>query len=84
MSKGEPQTFVGKTGAHRRFCRDCGTGMLYTNQATLPGIVDIQSATLDSAMTEWPELQMQVAERLPWMADLEALDKIERYPNGDT
>ena len=42
-----PVTFNSSGSAMRSFCPKCGTGLYYRNAEFLPGIVDIQSATLD-------------------------------------
>lgn len=78
VTQGEPVTYEGRNGARRQFCPRCGTGLLYTNAAMLPGIVDIQSATLDRP--EAPGAQIQCAERLDYMADLGALPEFLRFP----
>jgi hypothetical protein len=46
----------------------------------LPGIVDIQSVTLDDPEALPPEAHIQVAERLHWMDDLYSLTRFERFP----
>lgn len=78
---GSPTIYEGKGGARRRFCSACGTGLLYTNANMLPGIVDIQSATLDDAGADAPQAQIQCAERLPWFAGLGDLPAFDRYPS---
>jgi hypothetical protein len=80
VTQGSTKTYTGPTGSQRQFCPDCGTGLLFTNPATLPGIVDIQSATLDNAADEPPQVQIQCAERLPWMKQLADFPEFERYP----
>lgn len=80
LTQGTVTTYAGKGGAQRQFCPTCGTGLLYTNAEMLPGIVDIQSATLDTAETEAPAVQIQCAERLPWFDSLSALPAFDRYP----
>lgn len=80
VTRGQTTTYVGKTRARRQFCPGCGTGLFYTNAEMLPGIIDIQSATLDTAADEAPGAQIQVAERLPWIDDLAALHRFDRYP----
>lgn len=62
------------------FLRTCGTGLYFINEEMLPGIVDIQSATLDDAHDHPPGAQIQTAERLGYMADLANLAEFERYP----
>lgn len=80
--QGEVTTYHGKNGAERNFCPVCGTGLFYRNQAMLPGLVDVQSATFDEAATLVPQAQIQCAERLPWMENLAALPVFERFPGG--
>ena len=82
VTQGTPTTYASSTDGRRRFCPACGTGLFYTNAAVLPGLVDVQSATLDSAAEEAPQVHIQVAERLPWMARLNELPEFERYPSG--
>jgi hypothetical protein len=77
---GDLSTYTGKTGSQRQFCPTCGTGLFFRNAQTLPGIVDIQSATLDNAAAFAPGAQIQCAERLEWMTGLDALPAFARYP----
>lgn len=77
---GQPRTWRGKTGSERSFCPDCGTGLYFRNAVMLPGTVDVQAATLDNAADYPPSIQIQCAERLPWMGELAALPEFERYP----
>ena len=82
LKSGELATFTGKTGSERQFCPRCGTGLFFRNQQFLPGLVDIQAATLDDADKVAPEAQVQCAERLPWMTSLDAMPAFERFPGG--
>lgn len=82
ITRGEPKMYAGKNGAQRYFCPDCGTGLYYTNARALGGLVDIQTATLDNAAEERPQIQIQCAERLPWFDGLADLPRFERYPAG--
>lgn len=82
VRSGALTTFEGKTGSRRQFCPTCGTGLFFRNATFLPGLVDIQSATLDSAADEMPQAHVQCADRLPWMEDLSALPEFARYPGG--
>lgn len=79
---GTPTTYNSSGTAMRQFCATCGTGLFYTNAALLPGIIDIQSATLDHADRSPPGAHIQTAEALPWEADLATLPRFERYPPG--
>jgi hypothetical protein len=82
VTQGATATYEGKSGAGRQFCPTCGTGLFYTNAAVLPGLVDVQSATLDSVADEAPQVHIQVAERLEWMTRLGELPEFERYPGA--
>ncbi|MEO0061808.1 MAG: hypothetical protein RLZZ08_368 [Pseudomonadota bacterium] len=77
---GNLATYTGKTGSQRQFCPTCGTGLFFRNADVLPGIVDIQSATLDNADAFPPGAQIQCAERLQWMTGLADLPQFERFP----
>lgn len=80
VTKGEAIAFNSSGASWRHFCGTCGTGMYFINEEMLPGIVDIQSATLDDAQAHPPGAQIQTAERLAYMADLAAMPEFERYP----
>ncbi len=80
LTQGEPVNFNSSGSAMRSFCGTCGTGLFYRNAEFLPGIVDIQSVTLDDAQALPPGAHIQVAERLHWMDSLDALTQFERYP----
>lgn len=78
--QGQPTTINSSGTAMRSFCSDCGTGLFYRNESILPGIVDIQSATLDDPDALPPAVQIQTAERLHWMKRLHELPEFERFP----
>jgi hypothetical protein len=80
LTQGEPVTFNSSGTALRSFCGTCGTGLYYRNAEFLPGIVDIQSVTLDDPESLPPRIQIQVADRLNWMEDLGAIPSFDRYP----
>jgi hypothetical protein len=82
VTQGEPVRWNGNGGAERYFCGTCGTGLYYFNEAVIPGIADIQSATLDDADAYAPGVQIQCADRLGYMAKLGALPEFERFPPG--
>jgi len=77
---GEPKTINSSGTAMRSFCGNCGTGLFYRNAGILPGLVEVQLATLDSAATLAPTLHIQTAERLPWMERVHELPAFERFP----
>lgn len=77
---GAPTTYESSPGVFRQFCGTCGTGLFYRNEAVLPGLVDIQSGTLDKPDEHAPGAQIQVAERLGWVGSLDQVPAFERYP----
>jgi hypothetical protein len=80
LTKGEPKTINSSGTAWRSFCADCGSGLFYRNAVVLPGIVDVQSSTLDHPEKLPPTIQIQTAERLGWMKRIHELPEFERYP----
>ena len=80
MLQGDLTTFNSSGTALRSFCTKCGTGIAYRNEEYLPGIVDIQSATLDDPDALPAGAHIQVAERIGWMADAHSLPEFQRYP----
>ena len=80
LVEGEPVTFNSSGSAMRSFCPKCGSGLYYRNQEFLPGIVDIQSATLDDPDALPPGAHIQTAERLGWMETAHSLPAFERFP----
>lgn len=80
LEQGELTIFNSSGTAMRSFCPKCGTGIAYRNAVVLPGIVDIQSATLDDPAALPPGAQIQVAERIGWMETAHDLPAFARYP----
>lgn len=80
LTQGQPQSFNSSGTAFRYFCPNCGTGLYYVNEAILPGLVDIQSCTLDDPEALAPMIHVQAAERVGWVAHLDELPSFERYP----
>jgi len=78
ITRGEATAFNSSGQSVRHFCARCGTGLYFVNPEMLPGIVDVQSATLDDPPA--PTAQIQVAERLEYMAHLSDLPEFDRYP----
>ena len=81
--KGEPVRYTGPSGSVRAFCGNCGTPLFFVNEASLPGIVDIQSVTLDEPDAIAPQAQIKTAERRSYMAQLDKLPAFERFPSMD-
>jgi hypothetical protein len=80
VTRGEPKTRNSSGQSMRSFCGECGTGLYFRNAGTLPGIVDIQSATLDDPDAMPASLHIQVAERIGWMETAHTLPTFPRYP----
>lgn len=78
--KGVPVTYASSEHGRRQFCGTCGTGLFYINEAMLPGLIDIQSCTLDDPETSPPGAQIQLAEQLGWTKTLDRLPRFDRYP----
>src|SRR5262245_13249217 len=62
------------------FLPDCGTGLFFTNEKLLPGIIDVQSATYDNPDAVPARAHIQVADRIGWMEGAHELPVFERYP----
>ena len=80
VTQGAPKTFNSSGTAMRSFCGDCGSGLFYRNAQFLPGIVDIQSATLDDPDALPAGAHIQTAERIAWMEHAHELPVFERFP----
>lgn len=80
VTKGQPKTINSSGTAIRSFCPDCGSGLFYRNATILPGLVDVQTSTLDDPEVLPPTLQVQVAERLNWVSYVHELPEFEKYP----
>ncbi len=79
-SSGEISSFNSSGTAFRHFCPTCGTGLFYVNEAVLPGLVDIQTGTLDDPEALAPQAHVQAAEQLSWTQSTEDLPKFDRFP----
>lgn len=80
LVQGEPVAYNSSGQAWRHFCPRCGTGTHYRNPDMLPGIIDIQSATLDNPEAFPADAHIQLAERIGWMASAHDLPGFERFP----
>jgi hypothetical protein len=77
---GTAQVYASSEHGRRHFCGACGTGLFYTNDAIFPGMIDVQSATLDNPDAIALQGQIQLADRIGWMGKLDDLPAFERYP----
>lgn len=82
VTSGEVTAYQGQGGSIRHFCPRCGSGMWFANEAVLPGLVDVQVASLDDPSAVTPGAHIQTAERIDWMRKLADLPEFERYPGG--
>jgi hypothetical protein len=80
LLRGELTTFNSSGESVRSFCSKCGTGIASRNAEFLPGVVDIQSATLDDPNALPAGAHIQTAERIDWMAEAHCLPEFQRYP----
>lgn len=78
--KGETKTYHSSQHGRREFCPNCGTGLFYRNAMILPGIIDIQSGTLDEPNSLPARCHIQTAERISWMTGIQILPEFDRYP----
>jgi len=80
VTQGEVTTHNSSGESKRSFCPRCGTGLLFTNAENLPGIVDVQSATLDDPDALPAQVHIQTAERIGWTAQQHTLPEFARFP----
>ena len=80
ITKGAVVTHNSSGASMRSFCGTCGTGLLFRNAEMLPGIVDIQSVTLDDPGALPPSVHIQTADRISWMETAHELPAFRHYP----
>lgn len=80
VTKGKAASYNGAGASVRHFCGTCGTPLWFVNEEMLPGIVDVQSVTLDAPDETAPTAQIQTAEARAWMAGLADMPQFERWP----
>ena len=80
--QGDPKVYASSENARRHFCGACGSSLFYTNEVTFPGMIDVQTATLDDPDSIPLGIQVQVAERIGWMAHAHELPAFDRYPSA--
>lgn len=78
--EGEPTLYRSSADGRRYFCGACGSGLYYVNEKMLPGLVDVQIATLDDPERYAPQAHIQTADELSWESQLADLPRFERYP----
>lgn len=77
---GPTVTYASSEHGRRMFCGRCGTSLFYTSDVVFPGMIDVQSATLDDPDSIPLQAQIQTAERIGWMQRLDDLPAFDRYP----
>lgn len=80
VTQGQAKAYASSEHGRRHFCADCGTSLYYTNDEVLPGITDVQSATLDAPARIPAQVHIQTADRIDWMETAHTLPAFERYP----
>ncbi len=79
-SEGETREYELSQNGRRHFCPRCGTSLFYTNDVVFPGMIDVQTGTLDDPDALPPQAQVQAAERVGWMSRLDEIPAFDRYP----
>lgn len=82
IEQGEPAEYRSSAEVRRYFCAACGTGLYYLNENLMPGMVDIQTATLDSPEEFAPACHVQMADALSWEDRLPDLPRHDRFPSS--
>lgn len=80
VTKGELKSVHGQGGAQRMFCADCGTGIAYKNADMLPGMIDVQTVTLDAPDSYIPDMSIQLAEQVSWVKTAHEIPGFDRFP----
>jgi hypothetical protein len=80
LTQGEAKTHNSSGASMRSFCPKCGTGLYFRNAENLPGIVDVQAATLDNPDAFSAGSHIQTAERIGWMKTAHELPEFARFP----
>lgn len=81
VTTGAPKVYASSEHGRRHFCADCGSGLFYVNLETLPGVIDVQSATLDDPNAAAPQAHIQTADQIGWMETAHLLPRFARYPS---
>lgn len=80
VTRGAAKIYESSENGRRHFCSDCGTGLFYTNDVMVPGLVDVRTGTLDDPQAIPAQAHIQTAERIGWMKEAHRLPEFERYP----
>jgi len=77
---GTPGIYESSEHGRRLFCGDCSTGLFYLNDMVLPGMIDVQTGTLDEPGRLPAQAHIQTAERIAWIETADDLPAFARYP----
>lgn len=77
---GTPRTYKSSEHGQRQFCGECGTNLFYINEQMLPGLIDVQTGTLDDPNALPAQAHIQTADEIGWMKTAHELPRFERYP----
>ena len=80
---GDVATYESSQDGRRQFCPLCGTGLFFINEVVLPGLIDVQSGTLDDPDALPAQAHIQIVDRIAWMERAHELPTFERYPPGE-
>ena len=76
---GSVTTYKSSEHGRRLFCGDCGTGLFYLNETMLPGLMDVQTGTLDNPDLLPVQMHVQTAEQIAWMETAHDLPRLKRF-----
>lgn len=78
---GRPKHYSSSETGKRSFCQSCGTGLFFSN-ASLDqmGMMQVRIASLNDPNVIKPQVQVQTAERIGWVASLHEIPSIDRFP----
>lgn len=76
ITRGTPATTNSSGDCLSRVCSQCGAGLFYVNETFLPGLVDVQSVTLDEPSAFAPGAQVQTAGQTAWAAHIHRAARI--------
>ncbi len=75
--RGEPGRYASSARAHRHFCRDCGSYMIFRTEGSRE--VSVNTASLDDPAPFAPRAHIFSESRLPWFDTADALPRQQGY-----
>jgi hypothetical protein len=79
--KGDPHVYRSSEHGSREFCGSCGTGLFYRNAHHLPGLIDIQSGTVDDLSLYPPEMHIRTKDKVSWIDSIYELPQFQELPD---